>query len=192
MFRLTRALRANISLTPGVPHSKQPNLMEFPINLTTNRILTADGRLRYKWVPHPNLARCTNIDRLEYYLKCHHEKLRWLRSKIANERKTAPMRRIMRVNIGRHLKEVVYIEDKLHALKGTCRIPKLHPENAPTHTHDNPSIQSIVVTHRVPRSYDYPGKDKYEQLVEADNKRAKETHEVYKKAYQPIWESHKP
>jgi hypothetical protein len=138
------------------------------------------------WTPHPNLLKVNDADRLEYYLKNCNRKLGWLRSKIADERKSSSLRKHFRINIKRHCKMITWIEDRIHELRGTMRYPYLLPENSPTHTHENPAVQSIVVTHRIARDYDYPGKEHLEPLVEQDNLRAKQTHEAYKRAYADI------
>lgn len=179
MFRgASRILRAAVQTPAGKPTPALGDKVVGKIDFLV--------RERPKWQPHENLLKVTDEKRLELYLKSHIRKLGWLRSKISQERKSSPLRKHFRVNIARHVKMITWVEDKLHEMRGTKRYPKLLPENMPTHTHENPSIQSIVVTHRVPRAYDYPGKEIYEPLVEKDNQRAKETHEAYHKGYANI------
>jgi hypothetical protein len=161
----------------GVPKGLPPKIVHVQQKLTPAEIQLEEERQKYvvkefmktkaKWNPNPKLVQCNNVAALEHYLWDHHQRLRWFRGKIADTSRRAVKRSYLRTHISIHKKVVKYIENKILALKGELRVPKLLDPVVP-HRHDNvnPFINHITITDRVPRAYDYPLKETFEPFAQ--------------------------
>lgn len=160
----------------GVPKGLPPKVVQIRQKLTPAEIQAKEERQKYvlkefmkskaKWSPNPKLAKTNDIKALEHYLWDHHLRLRWFRNRIAECSRRSVKRSYFRTHISIHKKIVRYIEDKLFALKGELRVPRLLDPSVP-HRQDkvNPFINHITITDRVPRSYEYPMKETFEPLT---------------------------
>lgn len=160
----------------GLPKGLPPKVVKTVIQLTTAEIQAEEERHRYivkefykskaKWNPHPKLAQCNDVHALECYLWDHQLRLRWFRGRIADKANRHVRRSYFRTHISIHKKTVKYIEDKIFALKGELRIPKLFAPLAPTYTDEvNHFLNHITLVDRPIRDYDYPMKAEFEPLA---------------------------
>lgn len=160
----------------GLPKGLPPKVVKTVVKLTPEEIHAEEERQRYtvkefykskaKWTPHPKLAQCNDIHALECYLWDHQLRLRWFRGKIADKANRHVRRSYFRTHISIHKKTVKFIEDKIFALKGELRIPKLFAPLAPTWTDPvNHFFNQITITERPIRDYDYPLKAEFEPLA---------------------------
>lgn len=162
----------------GQPKGLPPKIVHTQVKLTPGEIQAEEDRQRYivkefyktaaVWNPNPKLVKCNDINALEHYLWDHHVRLRWYRGKIADKANHHVRRRYFRTHISIQKKIIRFIEDKIFALKGELRVPKLYEPLVPNH-HDklNPFMNQIKIVERVVRDYDYPMKDVYEPLARA-------------------------
>jgi hypothetical protein len=165
----------------GLPKGLPPKVVQQIVKLTPAEMQAEEDRQRFvvkefyktkaKWTPHPKLVACNDLVAFERYLWDHHVRLRWFRGKIADTPNHDVRRSYLRTHISIHKKTVKYIEDRIFALQGRLRIPKLFDPLVPNY-HDkiNPFLNQIAIVERVKRDYDYPMKDVYEPLAQEGKK----------------------
>lgn len=169
--------KARRDVPAGQPKGLPPKVVLTKITLTAADIQAEEERQKYvvkefyktkaKWTIHPKLDKCNDIVALESYLWDHQQRLRWFRGRIADESNRSVKRSFFRTHISIHKKNVKYIEDKIHQLKGTLAIPKLYDPLAP-HYHDkiNPFMNQVTIVERPLRDYDYPMKETFEPIAQ--------------------------